>query len=287
MKDIQNKLVLVTGGASGIGRLMSLDFAERGAKVIIWDLNGAAVKKLEAEAGERNLSIRGMICDISDREQVYRQAERLTTAYGPLDILINNAGIVSGRPLLETPDEKIIRTININTLSLFWTTKAFLPGMIERDSGQLVTISSAAGLIGITGLADYSASKFGAFGFHESLRMELRRWKSRIRTTVVCPFYINTGMFAGVKSRFPLLLPILKSEYVARMVVKAVLRNRQQVILPRFVNAIFLLRLLPTGIFDAVLNFLGVNDSMDTFTGRQQPQPAAGEHRVELLKKAE
>jgi all-trans-retinol dehydrogenase (NAD+) len=271
MKNIHNKLVLVTGGASGIGRLMSLDFARRGAKVILWDLDGAAIKEMETEAAAQGLSITGMICDVSDREQVYRQAERLTTEHGPLDVLVNNAGVVSGRTLLETPDETIIRTININTLSLFWTVKAFLPGMMARDSGHLVTISSAAGLIGVTGLSDYSTSKFGAFGFHESIRMELRRRKSRIKTTVVCPFYIDTGLFQGVKTRFPLLLPILKSDYAARKIVMTVLKNRQRVVLPPFVKSIFLLRLFPTCVLDAVADFMGISRSMDDFTGRQKP----------------
>jgi all-trans-retinol dehydrogenase (NAD+) len=268
MKDIRNKLVLVTGGASGIGRLMSLDFAGRGARVIVWDLNGASIRKLETEADEAGLSIRGMICDVSDREQVYGQAERLSAEWGAPDVLINNAGIVSGHALLDTPDEKIIRSVNINLLSLFWTTKAFLPAMRKRNSGHLVTISSAAGLIGVTALTDYSASKFGVFGFHEALRMELRRGKSGVKTTVVCPFYINTGMFEGVKTRFPLLLPILKGETVARAVVKAVLKNHQRVLIPGFIKSIFFLRMLPTFMLDAVSDFMGISSSMDDFKGR-------------------
>jgi all-trans-retinol dehydrogenase (NAD+) len=274
MKDIRDKLVLVTGGASGIGRLMSFNFARRGARVIIWDINGGQIQEVETEAAAEGITIKGMICDVSDRETVYRQAERLIAEYGPLYMLINNAGIVSGRPLLETPDEKIIRSININMLSLFWTTKAFLPGMIERDSGHLVTISSAAGLIGVTGLADYSTSKFGVFGFHEAMRMELRRRKSRINTTVICPFFIDTGMFQGVKTRIPLLLPILKSDYAARRIVKAVLNNRQRLIMPSFVKSIFLLRLLPTFMLDAVADFMGISNSMDEYIGRQQPRAA-------------
>ncbi|MDR1908416.1 MAG: SDR family oxidoreductase [Spirochaetaceae bacterium] len=287
MKDIRNKLVLITGGASGIGRLLGLDFARRGARVIVWDLNGAAIKKLEGEAALQGLSIKGMVCDIAGREEVYEQAERLTGEYGPLDILVNNAGIVTGLPLLETPDEKIIRTISINALAHFWTVKAFLPGMLERDSGHLVTVTSAAGLIGVAGLSDYSASKFGAFGFHESLRMELRRRKSRIRTTVVCPYFIDTGLFQGVKTKFPLLLPILKPEKVAAAITKAVIHDRQRLIMPPLVRMVFLLRLFPVGLFDAVSDFLGVHHAMDGFTGRKALRPSPGKPGVELLRKAE
>jgi all-trans-retinol dehydrogenase (NAD+) len=140
--------------------------------------------------------------------------------------------------------------------------------MIGRDTGHLVTVSSAAGILGVTGLADYCASKFAVFGFHEAMRMELHRRGSKVRTTIVCPYYIDTGMFAGVKSRFSLLLPILKSEDVARRTVLAILKNRQRLIMPGIVRGIFFLRVFPVWIFDKVIDFLGVSNSMDDFKGR-------------------
>ncbi|MDR1898590.1 MAG: SDR family oxidoreductase [Treponema sp.] len=268
MKDVKDKLVLVTGGASGIGRLMALDFARRKARVAVWDLNPGGVKALEEEARRGGLSITGAVCDISDRAAVYRQAEALMAGLGPVDILINNAGVVSGTPLLETADEKILAGLGVNALSLFWTCKAFLPAMLERNSGHIVTISSAAGIIGVTGLTEYCAGKFAAFGFHEALRMELRRRRSAIRTTVVCPFYIDTGMFKGVKTRFPLLLPILKSEDAARRIAAGVLKNKRRLIMPRLVYFIYFLRLLPVPVMDFIADFLGICHSMDDFKGR-------------------
>ncbi|WP_461247315.1 SDR family oxidoreductase, partial [Treponema sp. R6D11] len=229
MKNIKDKLILITGGASGIGLLMAFTYAEKQARVVIWDVNESAIKLVEDEARAKNLFIRGMVCDVSDRNAVYSQAQKLVAEFGPLDILINNAGIVSkkgpnvvGPVFLSTPDESIIKIMNINATSLFWTCKAFLPSMIERNTGHIVTISSSAGIIGVKGLSDYCAAKFAAFGFDESLRMELRRMKSAIKTTVVCPFFINTGLFEGVKTRFPLILPILKKEYVVKRIVKAI-----------------------------------------------------------------
>ncbi|MFA6507667.1 MAG: SDR family NAD(P)-dependent oxidoreductase, partial [Treponemataceae bacterium] len=140
---------------------------------------------------------------------------------------------------------------------------------IERNRGHLVTISSAAGLIGVTGLADYSASKFAVFGFHEALRTELRRLKSAVKTTVICPFFIDTGMFDGVRSRFPLLLPIMKSEKAAARMVGAILRNRKRLIMPPFAYSVYVLRLFPVAVFDAMADFFGVNNSMDQFKGRK------------------
>jgi all-trans-retinol dehydrogenase (NAD+) len=266
MKNVKNAVVLVTGGGSGIGRLMALDFAERGARVVIWDLNADALKLVQEEAAGRGLSIRGMICDISNRQEVYARAEQLAGETGPVDILINNAGIVQGRPLLETPDDLIEKTMRVNVLALFWTAKAFLPAMIQRNSGHIVTIASAAGLIGVRGLTDYCASKFAAVGFNESIRMELRR--TGIRTTVICPFFIDTGMFSGVKTRFPLLLPILKSSRTAKKIVRAVLKNKELLILPPFAGSTLILRLFPPRLFDAAADFFGINHAMDEFKGR-------------------
>ena len=140
--------------------------------------------------------------------------------------------------------------------------------MLERDRGHIVTIASAAGLVGTSKLVDYCASKHAAVGFDESLRLELRRARSRVLTTVVCPFYIDTGMFQGVKSRFPLLLPILGEEKVAARIVRALERNERQVIMPPLIRILPAMRLLPIALFDRVIDFFGVNTSMDEFTGR-------------------
>jgi len=275
MKNIKDKLILITGGASGIGQLMAFAFAEKQARVIVWDINDRAIKTIEDEAREKKLFIRGMLCDVSDRNAVYTQAKNLVSEFGQLDILINNAGIVSkkgenvvGPAFLGIPDENIIKTLHINALSSFWTSKAFLPSMIERNSGHIVTISSAAGIIGVKGLSDYCAGKFAAFGFDEALRMELRRMKSKIKTTIICPFFINTGMFDGVKTRFPLVLPILKKEYAAKKIVKAVLKNKIRLIMPRFVYSVYLLRLLPPAFMDWVADLFGISNAMDDFKGR-------------------
>lgn len=270
MTDFAGKNVLITGGASGIGRLMALEAAQRGANVIIWDIDelalGRTVGELGAATGRR---AKGYRCDVSDREQIYQRAAEVKADLGPLDILINNAGIVSGRSFLELPDEKIEATFKVNTMALFWTTKAFLPEMIQRNTGHVVTIASASGLMGVARLADYASSKFAAFGFDESLRMELGRVAPKVRTTVVCPYYIDTGMFDGVRSRFSFLMPILREEHVAKKVIAAIEKNRARLLMPALVYLVPLLRsLLPPAVFDGVANLLGVNASMDHFVGR-------------------
>ena len=176
MSDIRGRHILITGAASGIGRLMALKLAALGGRVTAWDINAeklqTVVGDLRAAGGE---PAQGFLCDVSKREVVYEVASQTMAAAGPVDILINNAGIVSGKRFLDLPDEKIEATFAINTLSLFWVSKAFLPGMVERNRGHVVTIASASGLIGVAKLTDYSASKWAAMGFDESLRVELRQ----------------------------------------------------------------------------------------------------------------
>ena len=119
-----------------------------------------------------------------------------------MDIVINNAGVVSGRAFCELDDGRIERTMAVN--APMWVTKAFLPAMMERDSGHIVTVASAAGLVGAPRLVDYCASKHAAVGFMEALRVELKRLGSSVCTTIICPGIINTGMFDGATSSFPL-----------------------------------------------------------------------------------
>ena len=275
MSEIAGRHVLVTGGASGIGRLMARKLAALGGRVSIWDIQRENLDKVVAElnAGGRETA-RGFFCDVSKRENVYQVAEETKAASGPVDILINNAGVVSGKPLLQIPDDKIEATFAVNVLALFWTTKAFLPHMIENNRGHVVTIASASGLIGVPKLSDYAASKWAAVGFDESLRGELRKTAPGVMTTVVCPFYIDTGMFHGVKSRFSWLLPILKEDKVAERVVSAIQRNKRRLMMPPVVYTVPLMRLFPVGVFDWLAAFLGVSASMDEFKGRD----VSGEH---------
>ena len=269
---IDGARVLVTGAGSGIGRLMALDAAARGAaEVLVWDLSadsGDAVRDEITAAGSR---ARAFEVNVADSAQVETVAKRT----GPVDILINCAGVVTGKKLLDADEDAIRRVYDVNTLALYWTTRAFLPGMLERDRGAVVNIASAAGLTGVARQTDYSASKWATVGFTESLRSELRAEGSSVGTLVVCPFYINTGMFDGVRTKFPRLLPILEETDVSARVLDAIEAGREQLVMPPLVRLVPGVRLLPTRAFDKVMDFLGVNQTMDHFTGRTR-QPTQG-----------
>ena len=257
--------VLITGAASGIGQLMALGALGRGARLTLLDKDAEGLEKVRKVMGGETAAF---AVDLSDRVKVQAVAAEILKTRGPVDILINNAGIVTGKPLLECSDEAIERTFQVNTLALFWMTRAFLPAMIKQGKGHVVTIASAAGLAGVSRLSDYCASKFAAVGFDESLRLECKRLGLPVRTTVVCPFYIDTGMFRGVKTRFSWLLPILDPGYVTRRILDAIEADRKRLIMPRFVLAVLMVKGLAPTLFDAITGFFGVNRCMDDFVGR-------------------
>jgi all-trans-retinol dehydrogenase (NAD+) len=267
MTVVNNSRVLITGAASGIGRLLALRLAESGARLVLWDIDRDGLDLAQTELAAAGHTADTCVCDLTDRQEIAHAAAQTLADSGSIDILINNAGIVSGKYLLDLSDADIERTFQVNTLALFWTVRAFLPGMLKQDRGHVVTIASAASLAGAPRLTDYSASKFAAFGFDESLRLELKQLDSHITTTIVCPYYIDTGMFDGVKTRFSWLLPILKPEDVVSRIIIAIEKDRRRLVMPWFIYSSWLSRLLPAAWFDALMSFFGVTHSMDEFHG--------------------
>lgn len=270
---VKGAVVLITGAGSGIGRLMALEAAKRGAKaVIVWDLNpdsaAETVEMVEAAATAPRFRASSRGVDVTDSDGVHQAAQDTLEEYGRVDILINNAGIVTGKPLLETTDRDVERSFAVNTMSHYRTVREFLPGMIARDRGSVVTIASAAGLVGVPRQCDYNGSKFGAVGFAQSLREELRHMGSRVHTLLYCPYYISTGMFEGVKTKFPLVLPILTPEKVAVQVMDAIDRGTQFKVHPPIVRLVQILQAFPVPFMDAIVDFFGVANTMDDFTGR-------------------
>jgi all-trans-retinol dehydrogenase (NAD+) len=263
--------VLITGGAGVIGRLLAQRFLQDNAICILLDIDENSLTKVVNDYKSRfgNDSVDGFLADFSNRENVLSTMDKVLQKYHFIDILINNAGIVTGKNLLDSTFDEIEKTMTVNATSHFWTIKKILPLMLEKNKGHIVTISSAAGIIGVPKLSDYCASKFAAFGIDESLRMELHKNKSKIKTTVVCPYYINTGMFKGVKTRFPFLLPILEPEKAVDKIYKGIIKKKTRVIFPFLVYFTWLLRLLPTTFFDWTANFLGIHSSMDNFVGKK------------------
>lgn len=262
---LRGSRVLITGAASGLGRQMALQAASAGSHIVIWDMNLGAAQAVVAEIAAAGGSAEAHQIDITDRAAVVALAAKV----GAVDVVVNNAGVVSGDWFLDLDPASIERTYRVNVLSLYWVTQAFLPAMVKAGHGCVVTISSASGMLGVAKLSDYAASKFAAFGFMESLRSELRMQGSSVNTLTVCPHYIGTGMFDGVQTKFPWLLPILDEAKVAAKILRSVERGKAMLVMPKFVHVIPVTRILPIRAFDRVTDFFGVNRTMDKFRGRK------------------
>lgn len=268
---IKNSSVLITGGASGIGRIMGRMALERGAsRLIIWDINPQNIALTISELS-RIGKVNGYVVDVSRNEMVVEAFNKVKAECGEIDILINCAGIVTSNKTFDkmTSDE-IVRTMNINTIAPMFVARAMLPGMIARNKGHICTIASAGGMLSNPKMSVYAASKWGAIGWSDSVRIELQEMKSDVHVTTVAPYYINTGMFDGVKSR---IIPILKPEYVARKVLNAIERNVSFKGIPFGFHFIrFWQAILPTRFFDWLFGDLfGIYHTMDEFTGRKSP----------------
>ncbi|WP_441682130.1 SDR family oxidoreductase [Flaviflexus sp.] len=261
-------VVLITGAASGIGKEMAEGAAHRGAKhVIVWDIDEEGGEIAASEIRSFGADATYYRVDLTDPDDVAAVGKRVLAEHGRVDVLINNAGIVTGKDFLDLTEEEIARTFDINALALYRTTRVFLPGMIERGKGSVTTIASAAGLLGVARQTDYSASKFAAVGFTESLRAELRHHGNPLHTLIVHPYYTNTRMFDGVKSRVSALLPILDTEEVAARILDAIEAGNQSLVMPRFAATIRLMKCLPVPVLDRVTDLFGIHSTMDEFVG--------------------
>ena len=267
----ENANVLITGGASGIGKLMGQMALEKGARCfIIWDINIAGIEATKNELSKYG-KVRGYAVDVSDNDIVRQTYYKTVAECGDIDILINCAGIITSNKTFDqqTADE-IVRTMNINTIAPMFVTRAMLPDMLRRNHGHICTIASAGGMLSNPKMSVYAASKWGAIGWSDSVRIELQDMKSKVHVTTVAPYYINTGMFDGVKSR---IIPILKPEYVAKRVLRAIERNKSFRGIPFGFHFIrFWQFLLPTRVFDFFFGeVFGIYHTMDEFTGRKKP----------------
>lgn len=268
MKALNGKIVVITGGASGIGREMALAFGRERAKLAILDLNSKMLSDTLERLRTEGIEARGYLCDVSDPQAVEQVAARICEDFPSVDVLVNNAGIVVGKPAAETSYEDMRRVVDINLLGVMWTTRQFLGEMMARNSGHIVNIASAGGLLAVPVLADYSATKFAVVGYSDALRMEMKKYGCPgVKISCICPSVIDTGMFKGFTP--PLLNPWLKPEDVARKVVRTVKREKDYLKIPFMVKMIPLFKVLPSSWVDRLAALTGTNRGMDHFAGRR------------------
>ena len=268
MSQIKDSTVLITGGASGIGEIMGNIVARKGAKLIIWDIDPNTLDTVITKLRSQYKHIYGYQVDISDPKAVHETATLVRKKIGNINIIINNAGIVVGRYFHEHTITDIDRTIDINSKAQMYVTLEFINDMIEQKSGHICNIASSAGLISNPKMSVYCASKWASCGWSDSLRIEMELIKSGIHVTTVTPYYISTGMFAGVQS----IIPLLKPENVARKIIQGIEHNKIYVSMPWSMRLVRLTQgLLPIRFFDWFIGKkLRIYKSMDNFKGREK-----------------
>ncbi|KAM5191831.1 estradiol 17-beta-dehydrogenase 11-like [Mantella aurantiaca] len=229
-KSVNGEIVLITGAGHGIGRNTAQKFAKLHSVLVLWDINQKGIEETATECKKLGAKVYTYVVDCSKRQEITAAAVQVKQEVGDVDILINNAGIIFCADLLTLEDHQIEKIFEVNVLAHFWTTRAFLPAMIRKNHGHIVTIASSAGFIGVPYLIDYCSTKFAALGYHKSLTAELAALQmTGIKTSCLCPVFVDTGFVKNSSTRFA---SILAPEDVAEKLVDGILTNKKLICIP-------------------------------------------------------
>ncbi|KAI0853982.1 NAD(P)-binding protein [Daldinia vernicosa] len=263
--DLTEEVIVITGGASGLGLLIAEVYGMRGATVAVLDI--AELESTEARG------ITYYKCDVRDKAQIARVATEIERDLGTPTILINNAAEVVGKKLLDMDLEEVEKSITTNLLSHFYTIKTFLPGMIRNETGgTIVTLTSVIGHLGAARLTDYAAAKAGVTALHKSLAAELQEYPE-IKTILVTPGQLSTPLFYGVKTPNPFIAPVVEPIDVAKEIIKAIdLGLSDHIGMPLYARWVDWYNVLPVGLQKIARKLSGIDSGMTTFVGRRGTQ---------------
>jgi NADP-dependent 3-hydroxy acid dehydrogenase YdfG len=226
-----NKVAAITGGARGIGRATAQAFVNRGMKVAIGDLDLDVAQATADELGGGTIALE---LNVTDRDSFARFLDTTEERLGPLDVLVNNAGIMPVGPFLAEDDLSAQRQIDINVHGVLFGMKLALPRFLERGSGHLVNIASTAGKGGFPGVATYCGTKHFVVGVSEAVRAELH--ETPVEVSCVMPGIVNTELTSGVQPAR--LIKNVEPTDVAEAIVEALERPRFDVFVPKSIGPI-------------------------------------------------
>ncbi|QJB30201.1 3-ketoacyl-ACP reductase [Chitinophaga oryzae] len=225
MESLQGKKVLITGGGKGIGRAVAVALAQEGADIALIGRSEAPLQEVVAALAGTGVKAAYAIADVGVMEEVDKAVASLTQQLGSIDILINNAGIAAFGGFMELTPAQWEDIIRVNLLGVYYVTRAVLPAMIDRKSGDIINISSTAGQRGAPLTSAYSASKFGLLGLTESLMLEVR--KHNIRVSALTPSTIATDMAKELNLTDGNPEKVLQPEDLAELIVAQLKMNRR------------------------------------------------------------
>jgi short-subunit dehydrogenase len=251
-RSLIGKVAAITGGAQGIGRATATALVAKGCKVAIGDLDLELAKQTAEQLGGGTIALP---LDVTDSGSFNGFLDEVEQQLGPLDVLVNNAGIMPVTRFVDESEDSTRRQVDINLIGVITGTQLALKRMLPRNSGHIVNIASSAGKAGVPGIATYSATKHAVVGLCEAVRAETR--ETGVELSCVMPVPVNTGLMEGVSARRA--IQIVEPEDVAREIVDALERLRFDVYVPRSLKVTVTAgNLLPRRGREAMARFMGV-----------------------------
>lgn len=238
MKDLKNKVAVVTGAGSGIGRALALALAARGCRLALSDVNKAGLA--ETVAALKGSDVKSYALDVADRDAIYAHASKVMKDFGQVNLIINNAGVALSASVREMTDDDFKWVMDIDFWGVAHGTRAFLPHLIASGDGHIVNISSVFGLIGVPKQSAYNAAKFAVRGFSESLRQEMKLEGQPVSVSCVHPGGIRTNIANSARmgksengeaqrKGFD-KLAITTPEKAAEIIVKGILKDESRIL---------------------------------------------------------
>lgn len=225
MTDLKNKNALITGAGKGIGKAIAIALAQEGVNVILVSRTQADVDQLAVETSNLGVKSLALSADVSDINSINKAVEKALAEFTNIDILINSAGIASFGKFLELEPNAWERIIQVNLMGTYYATRAVIPNMIERQTGDIINISSTAGLNGNALTSAYSASKFAVLGLTDSLMQEMR--KHNIRVTALTPSTVATDMAKDLNLTDGNPEKVMQSEDIAELIIAQLKLSRR------------------------------------------------------------
>lgn len=225
MSDLKNKNALITGAGKGIGKAIAIALAKEGVNVILVSRTKSDVDQLAVETSALGVKSLALSADVSDINSINKAVETALSEFKTIDILINNAGIAAFGKFLELEPSEWEKIMQVNVMGTYYTTRAVIPNMIERQIGDIINISSTAGLNGNAMTSAYSASKFAVLGLTDSLMQEMR--KHNIRVMALTPSTVATDMAKELNLTDGNPEKVMQSEDIAELIIAQLKLNRR------------------------------------------------------------
>ncbi|KAI2788626.1 hypothetical protein POX_e06647 [Penicillium oxalicum] len=282
--DPANEVVLVTGGASGLGLLITQIYAMKGTSVAVLDIKEMGDKEQDEVFGE---NVQYIQCDVADHRAIVTAKEKIKQELGTPTIIINCAAArINGKPLLQLPAKEFEKTIRTNLMAAFSLYQTFVPDMITEteNGGTVVTVSSVLGQLSPAGLSDYSASKAGLSALHRTMEAELRQ-EGHIKLLLVETGQMATPLFDWIRTPSHFFAPVLEPVEVAREIVAAVDSGRGGVLrLPAFATLVSWYAVLPAAVQLMARGLSRIDNAVAS--GTQQRDESTHGHLQQSDKKA-